>query len=487
MRKARIAQIVLTAALTATLTASCSSTEEPSRGSKDGFEQSARPVITPPATTDVASKAVEADKVEAPEGAAHGGGLAQGAEAGTEGEGDDTARLDAERGEGDAAGVGEGGGDEGPAPLRWVDLENSAMVIRKVPDTKADVIGTVRRGWPFPIYEVKDGPGCDEDWARVGPGWVCSEKFVEASGPGAPVAALPFEYGVVYEDTEIHSGPHKYMGTGKMRKRKSTVTIEETTDRWVKTWPDQWLDKRVVGPRIVRTSKLEGVVITPQTELPLAFVRRNYTTAYPEPALSKGDRRKAKAKAVDVGRFTLHKVLESHPKEGRFAQSFRIEVGWLDSHQVGLIEQTPRPDDVGSDEKWILIDLSEQTAVAYEGDRMVYATLISTGKGTNGPESFTPTGKYRINNKLRSARMAGGEGDGYHFLSDVPWVQYFHGGYAMHGVYWHNAFGWPTSQGCVNLTAHDAQWFFEWTGPEMPAGWYSYNPDERGTTIVISN
>ena len=116
---------------------------------------------------------------------------------------------------------------------------------------------------------------------------------------------------------------------------------------------------------------------------------------------------------------------------------------------------------------------------------MGYATLISTGAGKSGPEAFTPVGKWRIHTKLRSSRMAGGSGASYHFLSDVPWVQYYYGGYALHGVYWHNSFGWQTSQGCINLVAHDAQWVFNWTGPHVPEGWYSFVQRGTGSWIVV--
>ena len=318
---------------------------------------------------------------------------------------------------------------------------------------------------------------------------MCSDTFVEASGPPAPTGPLPFKYGVVYEDTEIHRSPSKHSGTGKIRKRRSTVTILEETDRWTRTWPDQWLVSHVVGPREVRASSLRGEHITDETPMPLAFIRRNHTYAYPEPGLSKGERRQRESEQVKVPRFTRTQVLERHPEGSKWGgQHIRIESGWLDRHQVGIVEVVPRPRGIEQDERWILIDISEQTVVAYEGDKPVYATLTSTGKGKSGPESFTPVGKWRIKNKLRSSRMVGGSGESYHFLSDVPWVQYFHGGYAIHGVYWHNGFGWPLSQGCINLTPRDAQWFFHFTGPEMPTGWYSHLDltKSRGTWVVVT-
>ena len=36
-------------------------------------------------------------------------------------------------------------------------------------------------------------------------------------------------------------------------------------------------------------------------------------------------------------------------------------------------------------------------------------------------------------------------------LLDVPFVQYFHKGFALHGTYWHDEFGRKRSHGCVNL------------------------------------
>ena len=164
---------------------------------------------------------------------------------------------------------------QGPAPIQWADLRNPAMVVRVEPNKKADRVGTVRRGRSFPVYEFAEGRGCKKPWARIGPGWVCSDNFVEATGPPGPTEPLPFKYGIVYVDTEIFRGPRKHMGTGKIRKRRSTVTILEETRTWVRTWPHQWISRRVVGPREVRASSLQGELITEATPMPLAFVRRN--------------------------------------------------------------------------------------------------------------------------------------------------------------------------------------------------------------------
>ena len=55
-----------------------------------------------------------------------------------------------------------------------------------------------------------------------------------------------------------------------------------------------------------------------------------------------------------------------------------------------------------------------------------------------------------------------GTPDGYN-IYDVPWVMYFAaGGYAIHGVYWHNNFGVPMSHGCVGLPVGAAAYIYSW-------------------------
>lgn len=73
-------------------------------------------------------------------------------------------------------------------------------------------------------------------------------------------------------------------------------------------------------------------------------------------------------------------------------------------------------------------------------------------------------------------------------LRDVPWIQYFAAGYALHGAYWHDSFGVPRSHGCVNMSPIDARVAFFWTYPPIPEGWQGINtgPDTgEGTAVVI--
>lgn len=129
--------------------------------------------------------------------------------------------------------------------------------------------------------------------------------------------------------------------------------------------------------------------------------------------------------------------------------------------------------------KWIEVDLGEQLLTAYEGTKVVYTTLVSTGK------KYTPTvvGKFRIKRKYESQLMTG---PGY-YLPGVPHVMYFYGNYALHGAYWHDKWGTPTSHGCVNLRREDAKWLYEWADPVVPEGVkrLSASSSNPGTWVLI--
>jgi lipoprotein-anchoring transpeptidase ErfK/SrfK len=79
-------------------------------------------------------------------------------------------------------------------------------------------------------------------------------------------------------------------------------------------------------------------------------------------------------------------------------------------------------------------------------------------------------------------------GEGTFQLRDVPYIQYFESGYALHAAYWHDVFGTPRSHGCVNLSPVDAHRLFLWTDPAVPEGWHAINTGEEmgeGTTVIV--
>jgi lipoprotein-anchoring transpeptidase ErfK/SrfK len=137
--------------------------------------------------------------------------------------------------------------------------------------------------------------------------------------------------------------------------------------------------------------------------------------------------------------------------------------------------------------KWIDVSIPRQTLVAYEGTRPVYATLVSTGAGGTGDPKETHAtiqGAFKIYEKHVSVTMAGREASDPFDLRDVPFVQYFSGGYALHAAYWHDDFGRMRSHGCVNLSPVDAAWLFQWTDPRVPPGWHG-TMSASGTIVYV--
>lgn len=156
---------------------------------------------------------------------------------------------------------------------------------------------------------------------------------------------------------------------------------------------------------------------------------------------------------------------------------------WIEQGNLGLVIPTARPEGVGPTDQWIEINLYEQTLAAYEGDRMVYATLVSSGL----PWWSTQPGLFRIWLKVQQGKMSGREGKpDYYYLEDVPWTMYFNGQFALHGAYWHDKFGLRHSHGCVNLSPKDALWLFNWTiPPAKPFNFTLATEESPGTWVWV--
>ena len=161
--------------------------------------------------------------------------------------------------------------------------------------------------------------------------------------------------------------------------------------------------------------------------------------------------------------------------------------------------------------KWVDISIENQTLTLWEGERPVYATLVSTGQdGMKDPRKSKATvrGTFRVKYKHVTVTMDSNEGlggaeakaadpsygktrrrgEGQYKLTDVPYVQYFEGGYALHAAYWHDVFGFARSHGCVNMSPIDAHRVFSWSDPPVPEGWHAVltGPDTPdGTTVHI--
>ncbi|OGH11268.1 MAG: hypothetical protein A2857_06610 [Candidatus Levybacteria bacterium RIFCSPHIGHO2_01_FULL_36_15] len=139
--------------------------------------------------------------------------------------------------------------------------------------------------------------------------------------------------------------------------------------------------------------------------------------------------------------------------------------------------------------KHIYIDLTNQVLYAYEGNKLIYSFLISSGKWRH-----TPTGRFNIWIKLRYTRMAGGDSalGTYYNLPNVPYTMYFYNdeipktmGFGLHGAYWHDNFGHPMSHGCVNMKTEDAEKIYRWSDPQVSNSTTYASDSNPGTPITI--
>jgi len=201
---------------------------------------------------------------------------------------------------------------------------------------------------------------------------------------------------------------------------------------------------------------------------PIAFVRRKV-------ALRPGEDAKAPKDPAAVTWFERYDRL---PVAGVSGGRVRVAGGWLPRNRVRIAAPVERPRGVAPTDRWLHIDLGDQVLAAYQGDTMVYATMVSTGK-SGRRSTRTHVGRFAIYGKTVHGSMRGKPWDDY-YAEEVPWVMHFDGGRALHGAYWHDQFGVEKSHGCVNLSPADAAWLFAWVPPQVPAGWHNVLPGGWG-------
>src|SRR5919197_1659835 len=365
-----------------------------------------------------------------------------------------------------------------------------SIVLRQRPDIRAAPVGTVAQDMRVLWSRAARGPGCARLWVEIEPrGWVCSTHLEPDKRPPRTVelprvpegSVVPGLYGKV-----IGGRTRAFKALRDARRRKGGRALADATlvrfnreislgsHRFWRTTQGELVDARKVMPK--DPSRMGGIELGTGRSplLPMGWVRvGGPATVWEEPA-----------RWIELSELpprTIVPVLR-RSKDGA---SVRIGPGmWIDAKALRIARLVPPPPGVGPDEKWIDVDLAEQVLVAYEGTRPVFATLVSTGD-TNP----TPTGMWRIWIKFAETEMDGQVKGRTYQVADVPWTMFFHRSYALHGVYWHDRFGEPTSSGCVNLAPADARFLYHWTDPPLPDGWtMSYpTPEAPGTLVRIRN
>jgi hypothetical protein len=373
-----------------------------------------------------------------------------------------------------------------------VDAEQAT--IRREPSGQSKRRGVAMRGARLPALGRASGPGCAAPWYRVHDrGWICGTSVT----PSEEAAAAP-RYPAVPEG-EVTPWPYAFVREPTIEYRVAGGALEEVREvlkgfgfgvagttsfggqSFLRTAEGNLVPRGMAGITS-RLSEFSGVEIVGGRPWPVGWVNARTAWAYDAPSKEK------KHRVAQADRYEAFEALELSG-EGRRGFVRFDDGAWFSLADVRVVRDAERPADVGQNERWIDVDLDRQVITAYEGDAPVYATMVSTGRGG---KSRTVKGEYRIWSKIAAIAMDNTEElieanealelsdagvpaeeiDPFS-LRDVPWTQFFFESFALHGVYWHDAFGNRRSHGCVNLSPRDARWFYDWTEPRMPDGWWA--------------
>ena len=152
---------------------------------------------------------------------------------------------------------------------------------------------------------------------------------------------------------------------------------------------------------------------------------------------------------------------------------------WLPEKVVARVTPDTTPPEGLTGDRWIAINLDQQTLAIYDQHQLVFATVIASGSDP----FWTQPGLFPIYEKHENTPMQGAfeaDGGGGYYLEDVPWTMYFDQARALHGAYWRTKMGFSQSHGCVNMTVGDAHWIFNWANIGDPV--YIWDPSGQTPT-----
>ena len=174
------------------------------------------------------------------------------------------------------------------------------------------------------------------------------------------------------------------------------------------------------------------------------------------------------------------------------------EFFWADGAAFKILtdqDAGPISPDVDPNDKRIDVDLDYQTLSCFEGNTEVFYCRISSGlkaildplTGEVNNKLATPVGNLFTHWKIVSLNMTAGTFQSGYSTPAVPWSTMISGdGIAIHGAFWHNAFGEKRSHGCINVSPENAKWIFRWTTPyvSLAQSEMRMSLPEHGTIVV---
>ncbi|MFK7990606.1 MAG: L,D-transpeptidase [Sandaracinaceae bacterium] len=420
------------------------------------------------------------------------------------------------------------------------------IAVRSEANPEAQVVGWLRLGGRVRLgTERVQTPTCSTGWYAVHPrGWACAGLGIDVAEEAPPEqqegaanveSPLPYRYMLVREPQvpEYHQPPSREVQRAAQehgqryaellnsdQERRANLLREGrlageparpnavrrylhrnfyVASNGTETRASRRFARTVRGTYVQEAQLLErtgsefaGVEIDEENPLPIAWAVRESQPLRNLVAFDGSPRLRSEPALEPYARHERLPWLRRDHVGDHIVHVLDTDEGerYLRAWFAAVAELHAPPEDVGVDEPWVHVDVSEQSLVVYRGTTPLYATLVSSG--LDGHD--TPRGSFRIRRKFISDTMANlgpDAGDDSYRIDDVPWTQYFEGSFALHGAFWHNRFGLQRSHGCVNLAPRDARWVFEHTWPEIPDGWHGVSTERgagfEGSVVLVTD
>ena len=383
--------------------------------------------------------------------------------------------------------------DSSPHLPASVVVRSDRVAVYREPDSRASRRGAAVEGHRLPVYRFSEGRGCSSRWVEVyAEGWICGDRLVpSALAPDAD--ALP-----ILPEGQLTPYPCAFAREG------GTPVFDRLSDALL-NWSNRWLEdgwavsvrrrttyegERYYGTAggdyvrasevyVARPSTFQGEELAGPEDLGWTFRSSTRIRDHLPGAGSSHER--------SIGSQVALRFVAEHEVGATAWLELADDGGFVRASDVRRTDYVAPPEEVGPYDVWFDINRASQTLVAYRGEEPIYATMVSSGRRGH----TTPPGTFRVWVKLITDRMANEEPSNPeekpYYLEDVPWVMYFNDDIALHGAYWHKAFGHVRSHGCVNLAPIDARWVFDHAQPVLPRGWWSVLPtaDDPGSVVHV--
>lgn len=338
-----------------------------------------------------------------------------------------------------------------PLPLCLPGMTNDGTCLFFGP---AQTVEKMREdGFPYPVRELPAShPSSD-----LGELPVSIAKINYPEGQPAPV------YGT-FEDAVAKVNPISYIPPGTLRyvsfidwrPHNGNAYLLLSTGGWMRASPAAYTDFQGLEFFDNPTNDFGWVV--------------NETPAYREPSFT------AETSTDVLAREDIIQVYNQVEAEGFLWYQIAPDK-WVNSSKAKIVNFNPSPPEGVDTNRWIEINLFQQTMAVYEDGNLLYATLVTSGVAP----LYTRPGLFQIYNKLPLETMRGAteeDRSDFYYLQDVPWTMYFDEARALHAAYWRTYFGYSASHGCVNLSPTDAHWLYQWA----EEGDYVWVHDPSGET-----